>query len=247
MATKHDAYIIHDVTALHPRLNQTYRFDKKVGPKGRSVPCEPTDANAKYEMKFEMTEAQAVPLYKAMKDKYNTAKQASWPDFPKPEEVFEVQDGVYTAETQLRGAFGGKLTSVGQFDAQNKRLPSDFMLTTGSTVNLLFVLVPYEPLRSTNSGISLRLRQVQVVKLSELVARSAFEVIEGGFNSQSEGFATGFDTIEDTAEEVDAFGEPAPKKAKPAAKAKPKAETKSVEDFDDIDDALANLSFPQAS
>ena len=244
MADQDNAYIIHDVTALYPRLNQTYRFDTKAGPKGRSVPCEPTDTNAKYEMNFQMTKAQAVPLYKAMKDKYNAAKQASWPDFPKPEQVFEVEGDVYTAETNLKGAFGGKLTSVNQFDAQNKPLPSDFMLTTGSTVNLLFVLVPYEPLRSTNSGVSLRLRQVQVVKLAEMVGRSAFEVIDGGFNSQADGFAADFKTVEDTASEGEF--EDKPVAIKPKAVDKAKTETKSVDEYNDIDEALEDLDFEVA-
>lgn len=243
MADQDNAYIIHDVTALYPRLNQTYRFDRSIKPKGRSVPCEPTEDGAKYEMNFQMTKAQAVPLYKAMKDKYNAAKHDSWDEFPKPEEVFEVQDGVYTAETNLKGAFGGKLTSIKQFDAQNKPLPSDFMLTTGSTVNLLFVLVPYEP-RSGGCGVSLRLRQVQVVKLAELVGRSAFEVIEGGFNSQSDGFATDFKTVEDTAPEDEL--EDKPVAVEPKAVAKAKTETKSVDEYNDIDEALDDLEFEVA-
>ena len=42
------------------------------------------------------------------------------------------------------------------------------------------------------------------------------------------------------------FDEPAPKKSKPAAKAEPKKETKSVEDYNDIDAALDDLDFEDA-
>jgi len=86
-----------------------------------------------------------------------------------------------------------------------------------------------------------------VIDLAEMKKRSAFDVMEGGFNSQSEGFATGFADAADTeGEEIDEFDEPAPKKSKPAAKAEPKKETKSVEDYNDIDAALDDLDFEDA-
>ena len=249
MATKHSTYIVTGATALYPRINQTYKFVKHKDGTQERVSCGALDDGAEYSMSLVLTEKQAGPLYKAMKAAYTDRKTEKWDAFPAAADVFTTNDnGEYIIKTKLKGAYDKEITSVSQFDASNNELPRDFMLTTGSKINVLVSLVTYDPSTVSGCGVSLRLRQVQVIDLAVLKKRSAFEVIEGGFNSQSEGFATGFDTIEDTAEEeVDAFGETAPKKAKPAAKAKTKAETKSVEDFDDIDDALANLSFPQAS
>ena len=101
--------------------------------------------------------------------------------------------------------------------------------------------------------MSLRLRQVQVTNLVELQARSAFSVVEGGFNGTRDGFATNLTTVADTAEadELDAGDAPAPA-PKPKGKggsggAAAKTEAKSVEDYDTIDDALDNLEFDEAS
>ena len=73
--------------------------------------------------------------------------------------------------------------------------------------------------------------------------KSAFDTIEGGFNSTAEGFATDIETPADKAAEAEEADAPKPKKAKTAVKAKPQAETKNVEDFDEVTEALENLDF----
>lgn len=246
MADKNATLIISGATALYPRINQTYKFVKN-GTKQERIACDPLDDGAEYTMSLALTRAQAMPIYKAMKAAYAERKQDSWDEFPASADVFDRNDnGEYVIRTKLKGAFNKETTSVDQFDASNNDLPKNFMLTTGSKINVLVSLVVYDPSRMDGCGVSLRLRQVQVIDLAVMRKRSAFDVMEGGFNSQSEGFATGFESAADTAGEVDEFDEPAPKKSKPAAKAKPKAEAKSVEDFNDIDDALDNLDFEDA-
>ncbi len=246
MADKNATLIISGATALYPRINQTYKFVKN-GTKQERIACDPLDDGAEYTMSLALTKAQAAPVYKAMKAAYAERKQADWGEFPASADVFDLNDnGEYVIRTKLKGAFNKETTSVDQFDASNNDLPKDFMLTTGSKINVLVSLVVYDPSRMDGCGVSLRLRQVQVIDLAVMRKRSAFDVMEGGFNSQSEGFATGFESAADTAGEADEFDEPAPKKSKPAAKAKPKAEAKSVEDFNDIDDALDNLDFEDA-
>lgn len=246
MADKNPTFVVSGATALWPRINQTYKFVKN-GSKQERVPCDALDDGAEYSMSLALTKAQAAPLYKAMKAAYSERKQKSWDEFPASAEVFEINDdGEYVIRTKLKGAFNKELTSVTQFDASNNELPKDFLLTTGSKINVLVSLVVYDPSRLDGSGVSLRLRQVQVIDLAVMKKRSAFDVIEGGFDSKSEGFATGFDTAADTAGE-DELDEPEVKKSKPAAKAKPKTEVKSVEDYNDIDDALDNLEFDEAS
>ena len=246
MADKNPTFVVSGATALWPRINQTYKFVKN-GSKQERVPCDALDDGAEYSMSLALTKAQAAPLYKAMKAAYSERKQKGWDEFPASAEVFEVNDdGEYIIRTKLKGAFNKELTNVTQFDASNNELPKDFLLTTGSKINVLVSLVVYDSSRLDGSGVSLRLRQVQVIDLAVMKKRSAFDVIEGGFDSKSEGFATGFDTAADTAGE-DELDEPAVKKSKPAAKAKPKVEIKSVEDYNDIDAALDDLEFEEAS
>jgi hypothetical protein len=255
MVDKPANIIVTGATALYPRLNQTYKFVKN-GDRQERVACPPTDDGAEYTLNLVLTKAQAVPLYKAMKTAYTKGKKDNWPEFPSAEETFEVNDnGEYIARTKLKGAFNNEPTSIAQFDASNNELPKDFMLTTGSKINVLVTFVVYDPSRLDGSGVSLRLRQVQVIELAELKKRSAFDAVEGGFNSQSDGFATGFEAPADDAAKAPEgpgfdgnYEEDAPegKKSKPADKAKPKADTKNVEDFNDIDDALDNLDFDDA-
>ena len=245
MADKANNIIVTGATALYPRLNQTYKFVKKDGSKV-PVACPPTDDGAEYTLNLILTKAQAVPLYKAMKNSYDGGKKDKWAAFPSPEETFELNEkGEYIAKTKLKGAFNGETTSVTQFDASNNVLPKDFMLTSGSKINVLLGFVVYDPTHMDGSGVSLRLRQLQVVELKEMPQRSAFGAVEGGFNSQADGFATSFETPADSAAEVAEEFEapkPTPKKAEPIAK----TETKAVEEFNDIDDALDNLEFEDA-
>jgi len=246
MADANPTFIIHGAKALYPRINQTYRFDNKAGNKGQTVPCAIEDDGAKYEMSLALNKQEAGILYKAMKVAYEDRSGDDWPAMPASSEVFEKdEDGAYIAKTVLKGMYGkDKVTPPKQYDAANKLLDKDFLLTTGSTVNVLVSLVPYN--MSTN-GVSLRLRQVQVTNLVELQARSAFGVVEGGFTAVRDGFATNLTTVADTAGPDELDDEPSPKKTKPTAKAKPNTETKSVEDYDTIDEALENLEFDEAS
>lgn len=246
MTDKPTTYIVTGATALWPRLNQTYKFVKK-GDKQERIACAPTDDGAEYTLNLTLAKEQAVPLYNSMKKVYEEGKQDKWPAFPSHDEVFEVDElGSFIVRTKLKGAFNNEPTSVAQFDASNNELPKDFMLTTGSKINVLVSFVVYDPTRLDGSGVSLRLRQVQVIDLAVMKKRSAFEAVEGGFNSTVEGFATDFDTPADKAAEAEEFEATQPKKSKPVAKAKPQPETKKVEDYNDIDEALDNLEFEDA-
>ena len=77
MANTNSNYIIENVEALWPRINKPYRFDNA---ENRTVPCDPFDDNAKYEMKFRMTKDQAKALYLEMCKAYEDRKEKGWPD-----------------------------------------------------------------------------------------------------------------------------------------------------------------------
>ena len=250
-------YLLGDVEALYPHLNQTYRFDGSQGDKGLTVPCSATEANAKFSCNFKMSKAKAVDLYKKMKAEYANDRAEGWKEMPAETEVFKVgEDGLYEVTTQLKGMFGKDVTKPPrQYDAKNALLPEDFELTTGSTVNTQVEFVSYNS--PTGNGVSLRLRAIQVLKLAERKVASAPSPFgeEDGFDvaTTGDGFADGFsDTTAAApvaaapADDFDAPA-PAPKAATPKA-ATPKASvakkpTATVEDFNDIDEALDSLDF----
>ena len=178
MAVAKQLQLIKGVEAHYPRLNQTYRFDRSVPPKGKTVPCGPTEENARYETKFRMNDAQAKELYKAMVVAYKEAADPNWPEMPKPTEVFEKDaDGKYIGSAQLKGQYSGVITEKPlQVDAKNRRLPSDFELTHGSIVNMGVTLVPYS---MATHGVSLRLKAVQVITLADKKQHSPFDAQEG--------------------------------------------------------------------
>ena len=179
MAEANMYYTIEGVKALYPRLDATYKFDNKAnGGKGGSVKCDPLDDGAAYEMSFMMSESEAKALGHAMAMAYKAKKEESWPDkFALP--FKKDDDGNYVGKAKLRGAYGtDKTTPPLQVDAQNNKLPADFQLTSGSTVNLAFTFVPYS---MRDNGVSSRLNGVQVIEYVPMVSRSPFGVVEGGF------------------------------------------------------------------
>ena len=244
MATTNAMHILNNVEALYPRLNTTYKYDTKANDgKGQSVPCEPLDEGAKYELNYRMNKDQAVGLYKDMKAAYNERKAANWPEMPSAKDVFEPQaDGTFVAKSSLKGSYNNELTrKPRQFDARNQQLPDDFQLTTGSTVNSQLALVPYSS--NNGNGVSLRLRAVQVVKLVEQEVTSPFAEVEG-FGSTQEGFGDDFDETPAVVATPTPVPTPTPTPVRTPEIAKPKkAPTASVDDFDTIDDALNNLDF----
>ena len=172
---KNTTYLLKGVKARYPRLDQPYRFDNKAGANGKTVPCDAFDKDAKYEMEIVLDKAQAEGLHRAMVTAYNAAKDKSWAA-KLPVNFKKHEDGII-AKTNLKAAYSGRATSPpAQFDADNKRLGTDFQLTTGSTINVALELVPY---KMSNCGVSLRLRGVQVIDYAPLQTTSPFEVEEG--------------------------------------------------------------------
>tara|TARA_R100000234_G_C4984447_1_gene172553 strand:- start:530 stop:1222 length:693 start_codon:yes stop_codon:yes gene_type:complete len=227
-------HLINDVEVLYPRINQTYRFDNT---ENRSVPCDPLDDGASYEMSFRMNTDQAKALYKAMSGAYKERREDKWPE--KLEMPFKKDDeGMFIGKAKLKGAYGKDVTQKPrQFDAQNNKLPEDFRLTTGSTANVAVVFVPYN---MRDHGVSLRLNAVQVIKYAEpKESGSPFGAVDGFTSDDASPFA-GEGVSQEKIKEAtaDVFDEePAPKKVvkkKAAPKPKDKQELSSiVDDWDD--------------
>jgi hypothetical protein len=180
MANQNSTFMIQNVEALWPRINKPYRFDNA---ENRTVPCDAFDDNAKYEIKFRMTKDQAKALYLGMCEAYEARKEKGWPekvDMPFTKD----DDGMYTYKATLKGAYGKEATlKPVQYDSKGVKLPEDFMLTTGSTVNIAVVFVPYN---MREAGISLRLKAVQVIKYVPMEAASPFSAVEGGFEFKAD-------------------------------------------------------------
>ena len=176
-----ETHIVRNVEARYPRIDKPYRFDTKAGKKGKSVPCDATEDGASYELGFVLTKDQAKELYQIMQGAYTNAKSRdkSWPD--KLDLPFKKQDdGTFTGKAKLRAAYDGTPTNVpDQFDAKNNPLEEGFMLTTGSTINVAVELIPYKIAATGTSGVSLRLRGVQVLKYLPYKPPSPFGKEEG--------------------------------------------------------------------
>jgi hypothetical protein len=170
-------YLVKNAVALWPKLNKTYRFDQA---EKRSVACDPKEDGACYSIDFEMDRDTAMELHaycQAEWDKFAAANPGTTYD-NKPYKAADDPQFV-VGKAKLKGAYNGEPTRPPlQFDAKNQSLPADFMLTTGSKVNVAVVAIPYAT--GMAQGVSLRLRAVQVVELrDDATAASPFGEVEG--------------------------------------------------------------------
>ena len=201
-----DKYIIKDVKALYPKLDQPYRFDKKAGPKGKSVPCEATADGAIYELDFVMTKAQAKELYQPMAAAYEKARKDSWPE--KLELPFtKDDDGNFVGSARIKAAYDKKpIKPPPQYDSQNAELPEGFLLTTGSTVCIAVEFFPYD---MNGHSVSLRLRGIQVIDYIPYQAPSPFEKTDGFSASDA---PSPFEKVEEKESSDNMFEDATPKK-----------------------------------
>lgn len=164
---------IENVEARWPRINRTYKFDAN---ERKSMPCDPLDPLATYDISFRLSKDQARDLWKKMCEAYKAKADPSWPAAP-INPFKDDGDGFFTGKAKLKGNYNGELTKKpNQWDAQGKLLPDDFMLTTGSMVNIAVTCVPYN---MREAGVSLRLRAVQVLRLEEVEDANPFSTVPG--------------------------------------------------------------------
>ena len=214
-----EQYIIKNVEALWPKINTTYHFDSKAG---RSVACDAKADGAEYSIQFRMDEATAKGLYSEMSRVYQANKKEKWAD--KLDRTFvKDDDGMYTHKANLKGAYKNQVTSKPiQVDAKGNRLPEEFLLTTGSTVNVAVQFVPYD--MGGKQNVSLRLKAVQVIKYVPMEDKNPFEATDGFVYAN-----------EDNPFEEDAVAEPKKvvKKSSPPTKDADDDLSSIVDDWDD--------------
>ena len=204
------------VKALYPRINRTYKFDSV---DNKTVPCDAMDDGAAYETSFELTKAEAIEMHKQCMAVFKEAASADtkrkWKDKPQylPYREPAEEGQPFVGKAKLKGAYGNEKTKPPvQKDAEKNALPDGFQLTSGSTVNVWGKLFAYNT--GAVSGVSLRLKGVQVLELLER---------EGGDDPFSA--TTGFSAAKAPSEVSYASGAPIPKREETLSK--------SASDFDD--------------
>ncbi len=219
-------YLVNNVEALYPRINKTYRFDNA---ENRSVACDPLDDGAAYEMSFVMSKEQAKELFAEMAKAYEEKREDKWP--AKLEMPFaKNDDGMYVGKAKLKGAYGKDVTNKPmQCDARGTELPDDFLLTSGSTVNVAVVFIPYN---MRDHGVSLRLKAVQVVKYVPMQKSNPFGAVEGFTVGEANPFSDTTNAAKVEEATADVFGEEEPE-APPKKKAK-KATPKPKDSDEDL-------------
>ena len=197
-----EIYLIKNVEALWPKVNTTYHFDSKVN---KSMPCGALDDGAEYSIQFRMNDTTAKALYMEMSKSYQANKKDKWAE--KLERPFVKDDeGMFTHKANLKGAYSNnKTTKPLQVDAQGTKLPDDFLLTTGSTVNVAVTFNPYD--FGGKQNVNLRLKAVQVVKYVPMEDRNPFDIVEGFDITDSNPFANGA-VVNITAEDAESVEEP---------------------------------------
>ena len=230
-------YMLNNVEALYPKLDQPYHFDRQGGKnkQGASVPCLATAQGATYQVNFKMTAAQAKDLFTCMAKAYEDSKEDSWPALTMP--FTKTDDKMFEGKAKIPASFDGRpTTQPKQYDANNTPLDGEFQLTSGSTINVFVELVSYNG--SMGNGVSLRLRAIQVIKYKEYSAASPFETQEGftqsGFAASTENLDAVFDTDAKPVEE-EVVEEPKVKVSKKKQDA-PKPDVDLASLLDEFDD-----------
>ena len=221
-----EQYIIENVEALWPKINTTYHFDSKVG---RSVECEALADGAEYSIQFRMDNDTAKALYIEMAKTYKANKKEKWAD--DLERLFVKDDeGMFTHKANLKGAYKNQTTAKPiQVDAKGNRLPADFLLTTGSTVNIAVSFVPYD--MGGKQNVSLRLRGVQVIKYIPYEDKNPFGETDGYvFEAKEE---NPFDASDDASDDAVAEPKKVVKKPSPPTKDADDDLSSIVDDWDD--------------
>ena len=231
------SYMLNNVEALYPKLDQPYHFDRQGGKnkQGASVPCLATAQGATYQVNFKMTAAQAKDLFTCMAKAYEDSKEDSWPALTMP--FTKTDDKMFEGKAKIPASFDGRpTTQPKQYDANNTPLDGEFQLTSGSTINVFVELVSYNG--SMGNGVSLRLRAIQVIKYKEYSAASPFETQEGftqsGFAASTENLDAVFDTDAKPVEE-EVVEEPKVKVSKKKQNA-PKPDVDLASLLDEFDD-----------
>ena len=188
-------YIIYNVIAKYPRIDQTYKWNDEAQ---NFLPCDNADSDGAHSMSFVMDKPTAIKLKKQMQAAWNKSFPKDKKDFPiniKPSE----EEGKYEYKAKIKGSYGGqKVDPIRQFNGKNELYPAGFKLTTGSEVNIAVTLHPNN--NPVFKGVSLRLKAVQVLKLAPASMTSPFDIEDESIEDELEETSP-FDNEETVVEE----------------------------------------------
>lgn len=179
-------YKLMNVEALWPRIDRPYKYDPSVGERGSSVPADPTDEDASYEITLIVTPEQAKDLAKAMVDtakKSDKLKGKEW----KPgglEDLFEKDENCYRVKCNIK-TYGDPNTKPVEFMDDGSKAAPGFQLTSGSIVHAMIRIAPWA--YAGKIGVGLRPKAIKVVRLAERtggIQSDPFDATPGGQRSE---------------------------------------------------------------
>jgi hypothetical protein len=234
-------FVLENVEARFPKVNQPYYFDRSEGENGRTVPCSIDKPSAKWQLGVRMDRETAAEFMKGYTQAWGGSEFADAP-MPDPTKcngrektpkLVDEGDGFWTiksihknCKTSKEGRIQSPPLQVGR---DGKLVAEDFELTTGSIVNIKGVYAPLEI--SGDHSVSFWLNGIQVVQLAERQPIGAF---------------TALDDPEETEAEV-SFA-PLDKQDTPQVKTRKKKQDKSKEESadskTDLNDILSKFAPP---
>ena len=165
-------YQLKNVEALWPKLHAPFKFDNA---EKRSVPCSAMDDGAAYELNFRISKDEAAEFGRAVNGVWKEWLKEQGKDAKTKPSQFPWKDDSENADylivkTKIKAAYGTSVTPPPRIYDNSAALITDpdFRLTTGSTINVEFTMVPYST--GIASGVSLRLNAVQVDELAPMAA-----------------------------------------------------------------------------
>ncbi len=162
-------------SARYPKTNKPVRWDDTAN---RSV----LDPEGKYECEVIVSATAADKIEKMLKA-FAKEEGMSKPMLPlKPELVGDEETGNFIVKaTQYGKDTDGKSKAIAHYDANTSRLPSDFVLTSGSEINMNVYASMWK------KGVSLKIDGIQVIKYVEREEKNPFAKVDGGYTSDSVG------------------------------------------------------------
>ena len=175
-----------------PKLNRPYIFDEQLQ---RSRPAEESElAQASYEIKIIIEDEHAKKLEKealrVFGEKYEKKKPKNMPV------QYNDEADQWVFKANIRGAYGlDVIEPIPVFDSGGAKVSSDLKIGVGSDVVVKAGMFAYST--GAVSGVTCRLRAVQIRHLVEADEDHGFDVLEGGFTMGDKSDATTSDDLDD--------------------------------------------------
>ena len=175
-----------------PKLDKPYIFDEQLQ---RSRPAEQSElAQASYEIKIIVEDGYAKKIeqesLRIFNEKYEKKKPKNMPV------QYNEEADQWVFKANIRGAYGTEtIDPIAVFDSGGAKVSSDLKIGVGSDVVVRAGMFAYST--GAVSGVTCRLRAVQIRHLVHSDEDHGFDVLEGGFTVSDKSDATTSDDLDD--------------------------------------------------